>query len=93
MQEAVGYVFCLEDRALLCRKCDFAVHTVNSFVSAHRRFLLTGIKVGPELAQPDSGDGDGLVVGVVASYSTVKSSSGSGLFGKESFHSMNNFTR
>ncbi|PSS05929.1 B-box zinc finger protein [Actinidia chinensis var. chinensis] len=47
-QEAVGYFFCLEDRALLCRKCDVAIHTSNTHVSAHRRFLLTGVKVGLE---------------------------------------------
>lgn len=45
LQETVGYFFCLEDRALLCRKCDVAIHTANSFVSAHRRFLLTGVRV------------------------------------------------
>ncbi|KAG9448145.1 hypothetical protein H6P81_014273 [Aristolochia fimbriata] len=47
-QESVGYFFCLEDRALLCRKCDYAIHSANSFVSAHRRFLLTGVKVALE---------------------------------------------
>lgn len=51
-QEAVGYFFCLEDRALLCRKCDVAIHTANTFVSAHQRFLLTGVEVGLELAEP-----------------------------------------
>ncbi|KAB2623544.1 salt tolerance-like protein [Pyrus ussuriensis x Pyrus communis] len=77
-REAVGYFFCLEDRPLLCRKCDVAVHTANSFVSTHRRFLLNGIKVGHELAQPDSGNSDGVVVGVGVSYSIVKSRSGFG---------------
>ncbi|CAI9303839.1 unnamed protein product [Lactuca saligna] len=43
-QEAVGYFFCLEDRALLCRKCDIAIHKVNTLVSSHQRFLLTGVK-------------------------------------------------
>ncbi|XP_074368201.1 B-box zinc finger protein 22-like isoform X1 [Apium graveolens] len=47
-QETVGYFFCLEDRALLCRKCDFSIHSINSHVSAHQRFLLTGVKVGLE---------------------------------------------
>lgn len=50
-QETVGYFFCLEDRALLCRKCDVAIHTVNTFVSSHQRFLLTGVKVGQEAAE------------------------------------------
>ncbi|KAL2472726.1 B-box zinc finger protein 22 [Forsythia ovata] len=45
-QETFGYFFCLEDRALLCRKCDVSIHTANSLVSAHQRFLLTGVKVG-----------------------------------------------
>ncbi|KAH7657712.1 Zinc finger RING/FYVE/PHD-type protein [Dioscorea alata] len=47
-QEAAGYFFCLEDRALLCRKCDIAIHTANSFVSAHQRFLVTGVRVDLE---------------------------------------------
>ncbi|KAL4554116.1 hypothetical protein LXL04_039773 [Taraxacum kok-saghyz] len=49
-QETVGF-FCLEDRALLCRKCDVAIHTANTFVSSHQRFLLTGVKVGKEAAE------------------------------------------
>lgn len=51
-QESVGYFFCLEDRALLCRKCDVAIHTANSLVSSHQRFLLTGVKVGLEASDP-----------------------------------------
>jgi len=51
LQEAHAYFFCVEDRALLCRACDVAVHTANAFVSAHRRFLLTGVQVG---LQPDA---------------------------------------
>nr|XP_043625218.1 B-box zinc finger protein 22-like [Erigeron canadensis] len=47
-QEADGYFFCLEDRALLCRKCDVAIHTLNTLVSSHQRFLLTGVKIGPQ---------------------------------------------
>ncbi|GAB4849303.1 hypothetical protein Ancab_004103 [Ancistrocladus abbreviatus] len=53
-QEMVGYFFCLEDRALLCRNCDVAIHTVNPHVSAHQRFLLTGVKVGLEPTEPGS---------------------------------------
>ncbi|KAK4344049.1 hypothetical protein RND71_037143 [Anisodus tanguticus] len=51
-QETVGYFFCLEDRAFLCRKCDIAIHNVNAYVSAHQRFLLTGVKVGLEPIDP-----------------------------------------
>lgn len=52
LQETVGYFFCLEDRALLCRKCDVAIHTANNFVCSHQRFLLTGVKVGLEPTEP-----------------------------------------
>lgn len=51
-QEASGYFFCLEDRALLCRKCDVAIHTANPHVSAHQRFLVTGVQVGLEPTEP-----------------------------------------
>lgn len=51
LQEAAGFFFCLEDRALLCRKCDVAIHTANAYVSTHQRFLLTGVKVGLDLAE------------------------------------------
>ncbi|KAL1548306.1 B-box zinc finger protein 22-like [Salvia divinorum] len=50
-QETVGYFFCLEDRALLCRKCDVSIHSANSLVSGHQRFLLTGVKVGLEATE------------------------------------------
>ncbi|KAJ0102534.1 hypothetical protein Patl1_04946 [Pistacia atlantica] len=63
-QETAGFFFCLQDRALLCRKCDVAIHTANTFVSAHQRFLLTGVKVGLEAAD----------LGALSS--TVKSTSG-----------------
>ncbi|KAG8067453.1 hypothetical protein GUJ93_ZPchr0005g15883 [Zizania palustris] len=51
-QEGHAYFFCLEDRALLCRSCDVAVHTANAFVSTHHRFLLTGVQVDQEQEDP-----------------------------------------
>ncbi|KAK7313649.1 hypothetical protein VNO77_38839 [Canavalia gladiata] len=63
-QETVGYFFCLEDRALLCRNCDVAIHTANACVSGHQRFLLTGVRVGLEATEPG------------ASSSSLKSQSG-----------------
>ncbi|KAK4794086.1 hypothetical protein SAY86_012080 [Trapa natans] len=51
-QEAAGFFFCLEDRSLLCRKCDVAIHAANAYVSAHQRFLLTGVKLGLDPAEP-----------------------------------------
>ncbi|WVZ01567.1 hypothetical protein V8G54_027636 [Vigna mungo] len=64
LQEALGYFFCLEDRALFCRKCDLAIHTANAYVSGHQRFLLTGVRVGLEATEPG------------ASSSSLKSDSG-----------------
>ncbi|XP_071736688.1 B-box zinc finger protein 22-like [Rutidosis leptorrhynchoides] len=58
-QETAGYFFCLEDRALLCRKCDVTIHTVNKLVSSHQRFLLTGVKVGLEAADPGASSSTG----------------------------------
>ncbi|WOH03046.1 hypothetical protein DCAR_0522437 [Daucus carota subsp. sativus] len=43
-QEAVAFFFCREDRALLCSRCDLAVHSLNIHVSAHQRFLVPGVK-------------------------------------------------
>ncbi|CAK9134168.1 unnamed protein product [Ilex paraguariensis] len=59
IQEAVGYFFCLEDRALFCRKCDITIHGANSYVSAHQRFLLTGVKVGLEPTEPGASTSPG----------------------------------
>lgn len=52
LQEASGFFFCLEDRALLCRSCDLAIHTANPYVSAHQRFLVTGVRVGLDPTEP-----------------------------------------
>ncbi|KAG5570132.1 hypothetical protein H5410_059898 [Solanum commersonii] len=58
-QETVGFFFCLEDRALLCRKCDISIHTINAYVSSHQRFLLTGVKVGLEPLGPSASASSG----------------------------------
>lgn len=47
-QEKPGYFFCLEDRALLCRQCDVAIHTASPHASTHQRFLITGVRVALE---------------------------------------------
>ncbi|KAF5948675.1 hypothetical protein HYC85_014632 [Camellia sinensis] len=58
-QEMVAYFFCLEDRALFCRKCDVSIHTANTHVSAHQRFLLTGVKVELESSEPGASSSSG----------------------------------
>jgi FtsZ-interacting cell division protein ZipA len=38
-------IFCLEDRAVLCRDCDVSIHASNTLAANHKRFLSTGIRV------------------------------------------------
>lgn len=45
-QERSSSFFCIEDRALLCRECDVSIHSANALAAKHKRFLLTGIRVG-----------------------------------------------
>ncbi|ESW07929.1 hypothetical protein PHAVU_009G004200 [Phaseolus vulgaris] len=44
-QEKRAYLFCQEDRALLCRECDLPIHRANEHTQKHNRFLLTGVKL------------------------------------------------
>ena len=46
MQERRAYLFCKEDRAILCRECDIPIHEINKLTKQHNRFLLTGVKIG-----------------------------------------------
>ncbi|XP_042488210.1 B-box zinc finger protein 24-like [Macadamia integrifolia] len=44
-QEKAAFIFCVEDRALLCRDCDEPIHSANSLSVNHQRLLATGIQV------------------------------------------------
>ncbi|CAL9146153.1 B-box zinc finger protein 20-like [Musa acuminata AAA Group] len=44
-QEKRGYLFCHEDRAILCRDCDASVHSASHLTMKHNRFLLTGARL------------------------------------------------
>ncbi|XP_012065279.1 B-box zinc finger protein 25 isoform X2 [Jatropha curcas] len=44
-QEKAAFVFCVEDRALLCQDCDESIHPAGSLSANHQRFLATGIRV------------------------------------------------
>ncbi|GLJ25346.1 hypothetical protein SUGI_0485400 [Cryptomeria japonica] len=44
-QDKTAFVFCLEDRAMLCRDCDESVHSPDTLAAKHQRFLATGIRV------------------------------------------------
>ncbi|KAK3144394.1 hypothetical protein QOZ80_4AG0312430 [Eleusine coracana subsp. coracana] len=45
-QERPAFIFCVEDRALLCRDCDEPIHVPGTLSANHTRFLATGIRVG-----------------------------------------------
>ncbi|KAF7085299.1 hypothetical protein CFC21_088745 [Triticum aestivum] len=49
-QEKRGFLFCKEDRAILCRECDVSVHAASELSMRHARFLLTGVRVSSEPA-------------------------------------------
>ncbi|MED6179695.1 hypothetical protein PIB30_003019 [Stylosanthes scabra] len=44
-QDRRAYLFCKEDRAILCRECDLPIHKANQHTQNHSRFLLTGVKL------------------------------------------------
>jgi hypothetical protein len=44
-QEKRGFLFCKEDRAILCRDCDVPIHTSSDLTKKHTRFLLTGVRL------------------------------------------------
>lgn len=45
LQEKTGFLFCQEDRAILCRDCDLPIHSASALTMKHSRFLLTGIRL------------------------------------------------
>lgn len=45
MKERRAFLFCQQDRAILCRECDVPIHTTNEHTQKHNRFLLTGTKL------------------------------------------------
>ncbi|OMO75580.1 Zinc finger, B-box [Corchorus olitorius] len=63
-QERRAFLFCQEDRAILCRECDFPIHRANEHTQKHNRFLLTGVKLSsssssPVLLNPTSSSSNG----------------------------------
>ncbi|KAI3716199.1 hypothetical protein L6452_23368 [Arctium lappa] len=44
-QERRAFLFCKEDRAILCRECDISIHGANEHTQYHNRFLLAGVKL------------------------------------------------
>ncbi|KAJ3706604.1 hypothetical protein LUZ61_010309 [Rhynchospora tenuis] len=44
-QKKRGFLFCKEDRAILCRDCDLPIHTASDLTRDHTRYLLTGVRL------------------------------------------------
>ncbi|GAB2267690.1 hypothetical protein Dimus_002673 [Dionaea muscipula] len=53
-QEKKALLFCLQDRAILCRDCDVPIHTANQLTQKHDRFLWSGIKLSSISDLPSS---------------------------------------
>ncbi|KAL0432386.1 UNVERIFIED_CONTAM: B-box zinc finger protein 21 [Sesamum latifolium] len=49
-QERRAFLFCQQDRAILCRECDVPIHKANEHTQKHARFLLTGVKLSATAA-------------------------------------------
>lgn len=50
LQERKAFLFCQQDRAILCRECDISIHSANEKIQKHNRFLLTGVKLSATTA-------------------------------------------
>lgn len=46
----MAFLFCQQDRAILCKDCDIQIHKANEHTKNHNRFLLTGVKFSPTCA-------------------------------------------
>ncbi|KAK8706643.1 hypothetical protein V6N13_050198 [Hibiscus sabdariffa] len=56
-KEKRAFVFCQQDRAILCRECDVPIHKANEYTKKHSRFLLTGVKLSfPPALNPSTAD-------------------------------------
>lgn len=51
-QEKKAVVFCREDRALLCRGCDFSIHSMGPAAGTHERYLMSGMRISLNAEAP-----------------------------------------
>ncbi|XP_078167562.1 B-box zinc finger protein 20-like isoform X3 [Carex rostrata] len=66
-----GFIFCKEDRAILCRECDLSIHTTSDLTRQHTRYLLTGVQLSsvpisstPTIVEEEEEVGDGSLYNV-----------------------------
>ncbi|CAL0322365.1 unnamed protein product [Lupinus luteus] len=69
-QEKKAFVFCQQDRAILCGECDLSIHSANEHTQKHDRFLLTGVKLSASAKVYSSNDSNSTKL----SQSSVKNS-------------------
>lgn len=83
-QEGKGLIFCREDRAILCRRCDFSIHTTNRLAEKHKRYLLPGVTIALHgLPDPRSDKGEGSSSDTTPALVPCISGGGFGAGGKE----------
>ncbi|XP_078167561.1 B-box zinc finger protein 21-like isoform X2 [Carex rostrata] len=70
-QKKRGFIFCKEDRAILCRECDLSIHTTSDLTRQHTRYLLTGVQLSsvpisstPTIVEEEEEVGDGSLYNV-----------------------------
>ncbi|GFP82131.1 B-box zinc finger protein 21 [Phtheirospermum japonicum] len=49
-QDKSAFLFCQQDKAILCKECDFQIHKANEHNKNHTRFFLTGVKLSSTVA-------------------------------------------
>ncbi|WOL10067.1 hypothetical protein Cni_G18821 [Canna indica] len=73
-KEKRGFLFCQEDRAILCRDCDVPIHSATALTMRHSRFLLTGVRLSAAPIPDAEAEADDNLHGE----SSVKTNSGGG---------------
>lgn len=63
-QERRAFLFCQQDRAILCRECDVPIHSANEHTQKHSRFLFTGVKLSATSAVYTSSSDSTTVTGL-----------------------------
>ncbi|WOK92900.1 hypothetical protein Cni_G01592 [Canna indica] len=66
-KEKRAFLFCQEDRAILCRDCDAPIHGANHLTMKHNRFLLTGVRLSAApISAPESEEGENSPGSIIA---------------------------
>ncbi|KVH93140.1 Zinc finger, B-box [Cynara cardunculus var. scolymus] len=72
-QERRAFLFCKEDRAILCRECDISIHRANEHTQYHDRFLLAGVKLSDSSSCYDKSSDQALCSSNSNGYSEIDS--------------------